>query len=218
MPDAPFDLMSIEPVTVECPKELLGQYLMSPFVWRLRDGSGLGVLLRGVPRAKPGEVTGRIWYGRCDASGSRFEVDDKPLHLPGTGILDAGGCEDPTVVPTDQDCMVYYTGVDPTGAAQMLCADGPDIRSLSKRGMALASSRAERNTKEASVDRTIAGRWRLLYEYARHGRSRIWSARGPGPHGPREERDDPSSTGTASKSYPVRTPRSSPRRPVARCA
>lgn len=185
-----FDIVALDEVVVDGPAALLAHDLMSPFVWRAPDG-GLAVLLRAVPRPLlPGGITGRIWYGRCDRDGSAFRMDDRPLIEPGPGALDIRGCEDPTVVP-GTDCVVYYTGLDANGDGQMLYAAGPDVRSLQKKGVALASSKTERNTKEASVDRTSDGQWRLFYEYSKGCQSRIGLAFGPGPHGPWDEQADP---------------------------
>jgi predicted GH43/DUF377 family glycosyl hydrolase len=118
-------------------------------------------------------------------------MDDKPLLEPGPGPLDIGGCEDPTVVPTGKESVVYYTGLDERGDGQMLYAVGPDIRRLEKRGVALASSKTERNTKEAAVERTSDGQWRLFYEYSADCHSRVGLAYGPGPSGPWDEQEDP---------------------------
>ena len=105
--------------------------------------------------------------------------------------MDILGCEDPTVVPTQEGCIVYYTGLDKEGAAQLLYAAGRDIRSLRKEGIAYASTETELNTKEATVDRTDDGEWRLLFEYSRDSRSRIGIADGSGPAGYWTEHPDP---------------------------
>jgi predicted GH43/DUF377 family glycosyl hydrolase len=186
-----FEVVAIDPVVIDGPDRLLAHDLMSPFVWRAPDG-GLAVLLRAVGRSMDADgVTGRIWHGRCDSSGAIFRMDRTPLIEPGPGALDIRGCEDPTVVPTGSDCVVYYTGLGRNGDGQMLYAKGPDVRSLRKRGVALASSKTERNTKEAAVDRTSDGQWRLFYEYSKGCQSRVGLAFGPGPHGPWDEQDDP---------------------------
>jgi predicted GH43/DUF377 family glycosyl hydrolase len=190
-PDDVFDLLAIDPVMVDGPTELLDHDLMSPFVWRTRHGQ-LAVLLRAVPRPwRHGDVTGRIWHGRCSEDGLHFHMDDAPLLEPGPDKLDIGGCEDPTVVPTAEECVVYYTGLDENGNGQMLYASGPDIGRLVKQGVALASSKTERNTKEAAVERTDDGEWRLFYEYSRDCQSRVGLAFGPGPNGPWDEQEDP---------------------------
>ena len=59
--------------------------------------------------------------------------------------------------------VVYYTGVDQTrSSGQLLYAIGPDARHLTKRGIALASSKTEGNTKEATIEQTADGHWRLF--------------------------------------------------------
>jgi predicted GH43/DUF377 family glycosyl hydrolase len=186
-----FAVSAIEPVEVAGPRELAACDLMSPFVWRT-SGGGLSVLLRAVPGSRrPDDATGYIWHGECAEDGLRMRMDETPLIVPGPDDLDIGGCEDPTVVPTGEDCVVYYTGLDSRGDGQMLYCEGPDIRRLTKRGVALASSKTERNTKEAAVERTSDGHWRLFYEYSRDCRSRVGLAYGRGPHGPWSEQDDP---------------------------
>jgi predicted GH43/DUF377 family glycosyl hydrolase len=186
-----FELVTIEPIIVDGPAEMLGNDLMSPYVWRNPEG-GLSVLLRLVPNPwHAGDKTGRIWYGACTENGLKFQMDERPMISPGPGPLDIGGCEDPTVVPTGKDCVVYYTGLDDHGNGQMLFCEGPDVRHLTKRGVALASSKTERNTKEAAVERTSDGQWRLFYEYSRGRQSRVGLAHGPGPRGPWEEKEDP---------------------------
>jgi predicted GH43/DUF377 family glycosyl hydrolase len=186
-----FELIAIDPIVVEGPPDLLGCELMSPYVWRTPKGH-LHVLLRTVPRPwRPGNVTGRIWHGTCDEVGLCFRIDAEPLLEPGPGRLDIRGCEDPTVVPAAEECVVYYTGLDENGKGQMLYATGPDICSLSKQGVALASTKTERNTKEAAVERTSDEQWRLFCEYSRNCQSRVGIAIGEGPRGPWEERDDP---------------------------
>jgi len=55
---------------------------------------------------------------------------------------------------------------------------------LTKRGVALASSKTEGKTKGATVERTADDHWRLVYEYARGGVSAIGLALGEGVAGP----------------------------------
>lgn len=187
-----FEIIAIEAVDIAGPASLRASDLLSPFVWPTPDGR-LAVLLRVIP-LNPGDdpITGVIWYGSCDKNGLCFRMEDQPLLVPGPGPLDIGGCEDPTVVPAaENETVVYYTGLDQNGDGQMLYATGPDVRHLIKRGVALASSKTERNTKEATVERTEDGEWRLFYEYSRDNKSRVGLAHGPGPHGPWSERHDP---------------------------
>lgn len=186
-----FAVKTIEQVELTGPEQLLRSDLMSPFVWRTQSGK-LALLLRAVPPAgEEGAITGRIWYGKGDPDGLHFALDSTPLLAPGPGDLDILGCEDPTFVPATGSCVVYYTGLDANGSGQMLYASGPDIHALEKKGVALASSKTERNTKEASVEVTKDGQWRLFYEYAHDWRSRIGLAFGSAPCGPWKEQPDP---------------------------
>ena len=138
--------------------------------------------MRAVPPDRaPDRGTGRLWYGRSDAGGLRFRMDPVPALVPGEGA-DSHGCEDPTVVPTEAGLVVYYTGVDADRRGHLCYATGPDARSLVKRGVALSSSKSERNTKEATPLRADGG-WRPLYEYAHDGHSRVGLADARDPRG-----------------------------------
>jgi predicted GH43/DUF377 family glycosyl hydrolase len=187
-----FRVETIEPLAITGPTDLSGFAQMSPFVWCPPGESGYHMLARIVPAPGSGDpVTGRIWLGRAEADGRAFEMDAAPLIEPGPGPLDIRCCEDPTVVPTRSGCVVYYTGLDDTGDACLLYADGPDIRHLRKRGIAHLATKSERHTKEATVECMADDAWRLFFEYSREGHSRIGVARCAGPEGPWEERSDP---------------------------
>ena len=186
-----FRLKNVEPVQLAGPCELLDKRLMSPFVWRGTDGS-LSLLVRAAPqRDGDDKVTGCIWYGRGELGGLDFSMDDQSLIAPGPDGLDICGCEDPTVVPTAQGCVVYYTGLDSDRSGQLLYVSGDDIRSIQKRGVALASDKTEKNTKEATVECTGDGKWRLLYEFSANGKSQIGLAVGEGPAMPWTEQPEP---------------------------
>ena len=87
---------------------------------------------------------------------------------------------------------VYYTGVQADHAhGQMFYAQGPDLDQLEKTGVGIASSKSEGNTKEASVQRTDKGEWRLFYEYAADNASRIGLATGKSVAGPWTEQPTP---------------------------
>ena len=186
-----FEVERIDDVALDGPAELLAKNLMSPFAWRVPDDAGLMIMVRAVP---PGgdedKESGRIWYGRSGRDGLTFRMDQTPLIVPGDDGHDAMGCEDPTVVQTDDGYVIFYTGVDGAGNGHLLYAEGADIRSLEKRGIGLPNSKSETNSKEATL---LRGRdsWQLLYEYSHGGHSLISLTDGAGPAGPWNEQPDP---------------------------
>lgn len=186
-----FNVKRIETVTLDGPPDFLRRDLMSPFIWREADGRW-GIMVRAT--VKPGEPlvdTGQIWAG-WSSDGVRFTMLDRPSIVPGPGDHDAGGVEDPTVVRQPDGYVVYYSGVLADHAhGELSYATGPSLDRLVKSGVALASSKSEGNTKEATVDRTRDGRWRLFYEYAADDASRIGLAIGTGVAGPWTEQPTP---------------------------
>ncbi|GGB40396.1 hypothetical protein GCM10011380_32300 [Sphingomonas metalli] len=186
-----FNVKRIETVTLDGPAALMARDLMSPYVWREPDGRW-GIMVRAVVRqGEPLVDTGRIWAGWSD-DGRHFTMLDAPSIVPGPGDHDAGGVEDPTVVRTADGYVVYYSGVLADHAhGELSYASGPALDRLVKSGVALASSKSEGNTKEATVDRTADGRWRLFYEYAADQASRIGLAIGPDVGGPWTEQPTP---------------------------
>jgi predicted GH43/DUF377 family glycosyl hydrolase len=186
-----FSVESVESLKLVSDKALSDSDLMSPFVWKQPDGL-FGLMVRSVPKVmSPSGVTGAIFHG-VGSDGVNFEMSGEPCLAPGPGALDVGGCEDPTVVIVEGEYVVYYTGVDQTrSSGQMLYATGPDPRHLTKRGVAMASSKTEGNVKEATIDRTAHERWRLFYEYARNDASLIGLAIGKGVAGPWIEHSEP---------------------------
>jgi len=191
VPRINFNVESKQPLIMEGGCDPSKFDLMSPFVWEEPDGC-FAIMVRAVIKNRAAtDDTGTIFYG-VGVDGVTFTMDDSPVITPGPGALDIGGCEDPTVVKTDRRYIVYYTGVDETrSSGQMLYATGSDIRHLSKRGIALASSKTEGNTKEATIERTAEERWRLFYEYAEDDASRIGLALGEGVAGPWAEQEPP---------------------------
>ena len=147
--------------------------LLSPYVWQPAPGQ-FAMLVRAVPH--PGECgdTGTIWHA-SSGDGLAFTASDTPVLSPGPGPSDIGGCEDPTpVFAPDGSVVVYYTGVDATRThGEMLYACGPSVAALEKRGIAMPGAPSEGNLKEATVDRTAGGGWRMFYEYARDEASLI---------------------------------------------
>lgn len=180
-----FEVVAIDPVVLGGSNRFEHSRLMSPYVWQAADGE-FSMLIRVVD--EDGGSTGSIWYATGD--GLAFTASNEPVLEPGPDDLDIGGCEDPTLVPVEDGCLVYYTGVGPDGTAQLLWAVGPNVRSLEKRGVAHASTATDRNTKEAAIERP-GGEWLLLFEYSRDGRSRIGRAKAERPNGPWDEQDDP---------------------------
>ena len=187
-----FSVEELQPVLIASVEPLASRALMSPYVW-MEGEDDYRMMVRAVPAAgQPLTDTGAIWYG-ASSDGLHFEMDRTPVIAPGPGELDIGGCEDPTVLKMeDGSYVVYYTGVDATkSSGQMLYAAGPSLDALEKKGVALASSKTEGNTKEATVEQTADGHWRLFYEYAENDASLIGLANGPGVAGPWHEQPTP---------------------------
>jgi predicted GH43/DUF377 family glycosyl hydrolase len=190
LPSVDFNVEAREAVSVDQTGALADHDLMSPFVWEEPNGV-LGLMVRAVPRAVKSGNTGAIFYGTSN-EGVSFQMDETPVIAPGPDAIDSGGCEDPTVVIIDGRYVVYYTGVNADrSSGQLLYAEGPDVHHLTKRGVALASSKTEGNTKEATIERTADDRWRLFYEYAAEGASAIGLALGDGVSGPWHEQPAP---------------------------
>lgn len=141
---------ALDDVTIAPGSPLDGMDLMSPFVWR-EDGR-YRMLVRGVPDPLgPNDPTGLIASGWSD-DGLSFTLDDHIAISPGSDPTDpdAGGCEDPTVLRTDDGTyVVYYTGVDAKRSqGVMIAATGPSLDRLTKRRVVLAAPEGEGNIKE----------------------------------------------------------------------
>lgn len=165
--------------------------LMSPFVWT--EGGQYRLLVRVLPDPLgPTDPTGAIWAGDFD-DGLFFTMRAKQSIVPGPDPVDAGGCEDPTVIRGDKgNYLIFYTGVDARRQqGSLLVADGPDLCSLKKQKVMLKAPEGEGNIKEATLAQGSDGRFRLFYEYARDNASRIGMATGSGPEGPWEVTEDP---------------------------
>ena len=179
-----FNVEQIDPITMTGPARVADRDLMSPYVWRRPDGK-FAMLVRAVPR--PGETgdTGTIWHA-VSGDGLAFAVEGDPCLVPGPGPDDIGGCEDPTpIVLPDDSLVVYYTGVDATRAhGEMLYATGPNFAHLTKRGIAMPNTPSQGNIKEATVDRTKDGSWRMFFEYAHDEASLVGVALGKDVAGP----------------------------------
>ena len=186
-----FNVEQIDPIAMVGNEAVSRRDLMSPYVWRLDDGS-YAMLVRAVPR--PGETgdTGTIWYA-TSTDGLCFTATDTPVLSPGPGLEDIGGCEDPTpVFRADGSVVIYYTGVDATCThGEMLYATGPSIDRLEKQGVAMQNTPTQGNIKEATVDRTQSGGWRMFYEFARNEASLVGLAVSDGVAGPWVDESDP---------------------------
>ena len=165
--------------------------LMSPYVWRTDDGS-YAMLVRAVPRLGETGDTGTIWCA-TSTDGLCFTATDVPVLCPGPGPDDIGGCEDPTpVFRPDGSVVIYYTGVDASRThGEMLYATGLSIDRLEKQGVAMQNTPSQGNIKEATVDRTKSGGWRMFYEFARNEASLVGLAVSDGIAGPWTDESDP---------------------------
>ena len=168
-----FNVEQIDPIAMVGNEDVSRRDLMSPYVWKAGDGS-YAMLVRAVPRAGETGDTGTIWYA-TSTDGLRFTATDTPVLSPGPGAEDIGGCEDPTpVFRPDGSVVIYYTGVDATRShGEMLYAVGPSIDRLKKMGVAMPNTPSQGNIKEATVDQTETGGWRMFYEFARHEASLV---------------------------------------------
>jgi predicted GH43/DUF377 family glycosyl hydrolase len=180
----------LDTVTISAASVIDEMDLMSPFVWQ--EGDLYRIMVRGVPHPLgPQDPTGIIARGES-RDGLAFTMDPGLAITPGPGTEDMGGCEDPTVVVNGHEYLVYYTGVDAERAQGcMILAAGSDLTALVKEDVVLKAPPGEGNIKEATLAQTAAGDWRLLYEYAAEGASRIGMAGGPTAKGPWTVLPDP---------------------------
>ncbi|EIZ80560.1 glycosidase-like protein [Novosphingobium sp. Rr 2-17] len=186
-----FNVEQIDPITMTGNEVVCQRDMMSPYVWRLDNGL-YAMLVRAVPRPGESGDTGTIWYA-TSTDGLRFTATDAPVLSPGPGPDDIGGCEDPTpVFRPDGSVVIYYTGVDETRShGEMLYAVGPSIDRLEKMGVAMPNTPSQGNIKEATVDRTKNGGWRMFFEYAHHEASRVGLAVSDDIAGPWTDEHDP---------------------------
>jgi len=165
--------------------------LMSPFVWKEADTYHM--LVRAVPRLSgPATPTGII-YAASSLDGITFAIEPGLAIGPGVDAVDAGGCEDPTVLlQASGRYLVYYTGVDaPHLQGAMILASGRDLSALVKQRLVLKAPPGEGNIKEATLAQIGSDDWRLFYEYAANDASRIGMASGPTAEGPWTTLSDP---------------------------
>ena len=145
---------------------LSGHDLMSPYVWE-REGR-LNLLVRVLRNPLGADDPTGVIYAGTSSDGLCFAMAEKPAIAPGPDRIDAGGVEDPTVVFSGKDVLVFYTGVE-QGRRQgsLLVARGPEITDLAKQKVLLKAPEGEGNIKEATLAQGADGRYRLFYEYAR---------------------------------------------------
>jgi predicted GH43/DUF377 family glycosyl hydrolase len=181
-----YRLQRLDEVTFECSSELAAMYKLSPCVWR--ENGRFELLLRVVNRSdNPAEKVARIHHG-SSGEGLHFVLDDNPAIAPDPdvpGAYDSGGCEDPTVARVAGSYYVYYSGWNEhLKRGELLLATGPDVAHLQKKGIALESSEQVMNPKEATIAQASDGTWRLFFEYANDGKSKIGLARSANVAGP----------------------------------
>lgn len=182
-----FRLDTMAEITYGCSPEVREMYKLSPFVWR--HDTRFDLLLRVVNRNEDASrKVARIHYG-TSTDGVHFELEPVPVIAPDEreDSYDNGGCEDPTLAVVESALYVYYSGWNEYGKrGELLLAAGDDVHRLLKRGIALPSSEAARNPKEAEIVHVADGSWRLFFEYAHDNRSKIGIARSANVDGPWE--------------------------------
>jgi predicted GH43/DUF377 family glycosyl hydrolase len=188
-----YRVVGLHELTFDAPGAIARMYKLSPFVWR--EGGAYQLLLRVVNDDEdPSKKVARIHHGVSN-DGVHFVIGGSPVIAPGPGefaAYDSGGCEDPTVARVDGTYYVYYSGWNEhLKQGQLLFATGPNIEHLTKRGIALASSERVRNPKEATIVRVPDGSWRLFFEFAHEGRSKIGLAAASRVDGPWEVLEPP---------------------------
>ncbi|OJU11472.1 MAG: glycosidase [Caulobacterales bacterium 68-7] len=170
---------------------LAGHDLMSPFVWT--EGQTFRLLVRVLNNPLgPADPTGVIWAGDSE-DGVMFRMREAPAIAPGPNPDDAGGCEDPTVIHgEDGHYVIFYTGVDiARSQGCLLVARGPTLTDLREQRVVLKAPEGEGNIKEATLVQGSDSQFRLFYEYARDGASRVGMAVGSSLNGPWTVTDDP---------------------------
>ncbi|GAC1407460.1 MAG: glycoside hydrolase family 130 protein [Chloroflexota bacterium] len=178
-----FTVERTERLKLQSTRPLSDMYTLSPYVWH--EGNQYKQLLRAVNHSDhPEAKVSRIYDGQS-ADGLHFAMGDRPVIAPGPGEEDRDGCEDPTVAIVDDTLYVYYSGWNQArNEGQLLLATGEDSRHLLKQGTAIPFSQQYQNPKEASIAHCPDGTWRLFFEYASEGASRIGVAAAPAVDGP----------------------------------
>ncbi|HXN08791.1 MAG TPA: hypothetical protein VN860_03935 [Candidatus Acidoferrales bacterium] len=158
-------------------------YVLSPCVWD-EDGRYHALLRVVNPSSDPAEKVSRIFYA-AGRSAIEFDMDEKPTIEPGPAQDDRDGCEDPTLASRHGIYHVYYTGWNQARLeGNLLLATGRDIHNLEKRGPVFPDISRFRNPKEATIVCVPDGTWRLFFEFAEDGKSKIGVASAPKIDGP----------------------------------
>ncbi|HEY3413651.1 MAG TPA: hypothetical protein VGM51_11445 [Armatimonadota bacterium] len=167
-----FSVSKIEPLVLDAQPPLSEAHTMSPYVWQ--TPGGYSVMVRAVSTAADAAgAVSAIYYGES-TDGLRFHMDKRPVIAPGKNPSEQDGCEDPTVVHIDDRYYVYYTGWNwAEKRGELMLADGPDVHHLRQRGIRLPSTDRVSNPKEATLVQTRDGSWRLFFEFAADGKSKI---------------------------------------------
>ena len=186
----PISLLS-EPELLEFhrPAKLEDFYVLSPFA-TCRDGK-YEMLLRLVNRNEDAsKKVSRIHYA-TSTDGIRFDVGIEAISPGGADEPDEAGCEDPTVAKVGDLYTVFYSGYSARfERSSLLAATGRTLFELRKAGVVLAPNDAFANPKEAAIVATSRG-FRMFFEYARDGASRIGVADARDLSGPWTHADSP---------------------------
>lgn len=184
MPNPPFRVTRNDALVLSRPAQLSSDFILSPYVWR--DGAAFRMLARVVnDDPDPDQKVARIYYA-TSSDGLAFAIEDTPVIAPSEIIDDDGGCEDPTVLAGADGYRVYYSGWSrERRRSTLLCAAGATVRALRKEPGPVIAPEHYANAKEATAIRGADG-YRLFFEYAKDGASKIGHVVGPGPRGPFE--------------------------------
>jgi len=153
------------------PPELEEFFVLSPFAVCVRGRYEM--LLRLVNRDEdPSNKISRIHYA-TSVDGVRFDVGGEVIAPGSADEPDGAGCEDPTVARAGDSLTAFYSGYNARRQrSTMLASSGQSLQGLRKAGAVLPPDDAYANAKEAALISTSRG-FRMFFEYARAGASRI---------------------------------------------
>jgi len=171
-----------EPLELRRPPECANFFVLSPYVSRSHDGYTM--LVRLVNREEDASKKISRIHAATSSEGRTFTIGVMPVIEPGpSGSDDDGGCEDPTVARNDGHAVVFYSGYGgPRKRSTMLIAIATEGAAMRKRGLAFDDPAFE-NPKEAALIATPDG-FRMFFEFATDGASRIGSAHAASLRGP----------------------------------